>query len=146
MKKIIVLLLVAISLFVFTGASCGKKTSTNTSKSLLTENAATKIAENTCVKGGETLGVGSYNEQTKTWWFDANLNSTKEGCNPACVVDDVTKMAEINWRCTGAEPSDSVVSSEPSDYTKQCDWVDKSDIIITIKFADGVTKDTSYEA
>jgi hypothetical protein len=29
---------------------------------------------------------------------------------------------------------------------KLCDWVDESDVIIKINFADGVVKDTSYEA
>ncbi|MFA6272056.1 MAG: hypothetical protein WC693_03010 [Patescibacteria group bacterium] len=29
---------------------------------------------------------------------------------------------------------------------KLCDWIDESDIIIKINFADGVVKDTSYEA
>lgn len=31
-------------------------------------------------------------------------------------------------------------------YEKLCAWVDKSDIIIELSFADGVVKDTSYEA
>ncbi len=39
------------------------------------------------------------NEITGTWWID--LDMEKEGCNPACVVNVVTKTAEINWRCTG---------------------------------------------
>lgn len=65
------------------------------------EAEAKNIAEKTCVKGGESLGAGTYNENSKTWWFDANLNSVKEGCNPACVVSEETKTAEINWRCTG---------------------------------------------
>jgi len=68
----------------------------------MTETDAKTIAEKTCIKGGEALGEGSYNENSNTWWFDANLNATKEGCNPACVVDAKTKTAEINWRCTGA--------------------------------------------
>lgn len=68
---------------------------------LLSESEARTIAEKTCVKGGEVLGVGIYNENSKTWWYDANLNSVREGCNPACVVDEKTKTAEINWRCTG---------------------------------------------
>ncbi len=67
----------------------------------MTEAQAKVIAENTCIKGGESLAPGYYNEGTKTWWFDANLNSTREGCNPACVVSEDTKTAEINWRCTG---------------------------------------------
>lgn len=67
----------------------------------LTEAEAKTIAEKTCIKGGESLANGYYNENSKTWWFDANLNSVHEGCNPACVVSEETKTAEINWRCTG---------------------------------------------
>ncbi len=69
--------------------------------SLLSEVEARVIAEKSCIKGGEVLASGIYNENSKTWWYDANLNATKEGCNPACVVDEKTKTAEINWRCTG---------------------------------------------
>ena len=47
------------------------------------------------------LGSGTFNGNSKTWWFEANLNASKYGCNPACVVSEVTKTAEINWRCTG---------------------------------------------
>jgi hypothetical protein len=68
---------------------------------VLTEAQARTIAEASCVKGGEALSDGSYNFNSKTWWFDANLNSVREGCNPACVVSEETKTAEINWRCTG---------------------------------------------
>lgn len=39
------------------------------------------------------------NEGTGTWWI--NLDITKEGCAPACVIHTDTKQAEINWRCTG---------------------------------------------
>jgi len=67
----------------------------------LSEAEARAIAERTCIKGGESLAPGYRNDYTKTWWFDANLNSTREGCNPACVVSDETRQAEINWRCTG---------------------------------------------
>jgi hypothetical protein len=42
------------------------------------------------------------NEITGTWWI--NLDIEKEGCNPACVINVETKMAEINWRCTGLLP------------------------------------------
>ncbi|MBU4217051.1 hypothetical protein L6270_04450 [Candidatus Parcubacteria bacterium] len=62
---------------------------------------ARAIAEQTCIKAGETLAPGYYNENSKTWWFDATLNNPKEGCHPACVVSEETKIAEINWRCTG---------------------------------------------
>lgn len=40
-----------------------------------------------------------YNENTRTWWIDLDLE--KEGCNPACVVREDAETAEINWRCTG---------------------------------------------
>lgn len=70
-------------------------------QAILTEASARVIAEKTCIKGGGSLGSGYYNEGTKTWWFDANLNSTRPGCNPACVVNEIDKTAEINWRCTG---------------------------------------------
>jgi hypothetical protein len=70
-------------------------------KSALNEKQARDIAEATCIKGGESLAPGIYNAGTKTWWFDANLNATKDGCNPACVVNEDSKKAEINWRCTG---------------------------------------------
>jgi hypothetical protein len=65
------------------------------------EAAARAIAEKSCIKGGEALGTGSYNENTKTWWFDANLNAVQAGCSPACVVNELTGAAEVNWRCTG---------------------------------------------
>lgn len=68
---------------------------------ILSETEAKLIAEQSCVKGGEVLAAGLYNPNSKTWWFDANLNSVREGCTPACVVSEETKTAEINWRCTG---------------------------------------------
>jgi hypothetical protein len=71
------------------------------SSSSLSESEARAIAEKSCIKGGEALDAGIYNENSKTWWFDANLNATKPGCNPACVVWEETKTAEVNWRCTG---------------------------------------------
>jgi hypothetical protein len=82
------------------GSASGKK-------SALTEAEARVIAEKSCIKGGEALSTGFYNEITKTWWFDANLNATREGCNPACVVSEKTKSAAINWRCTGLKTPDN---------------------------------------
>lgn len=73
----------------------------NNPTTTLSEAEAKTIAQNTCIKGGDSLGEGMHNEGTKTWWFDANLNAAKPGCNPACVVSEETKTAEINWRCTG---------------------------------------------
>ena len=43
------------------------------------------------------------NEITGTWWIDLDIE--KEGCSPACVINVETKMAEINWRCTGLIPN-----------------------------------------
>lgn len=80
----------------------------------MTEFQARQIAEATCIKGGEALGEGYYNDVTKTWWFDANLNATQPGCNPACVVSENTQTAEINWRCTGAITDEDIT---PSDIT-----------------------------
>lgn len=74
----------------------------------MTESQARQIAEKSCIKGGESLSAGMYNEITKTWWFDANLNATKPGCNPACVVIEETKSAELNWRCTGLLPPNEI--------------------------------------
>ena len=42
------------------------------------------------------------NEGTGTYWI--NMNLTKQGCSPACVIDVATSNASINWRCTGALP------------------------------------------
>lgn len=67
----------------------------------LSETQARVIAEQSCLKGGESLAPGYYNDSSETWWFDANLNSARPGCSPACVVSSQTKTAEINWRCTG---------------------------------------------
>jgi hypothetical protein len=69
--------------------------------SILAEEEARTLAEESCIKGGEALGFGIYNENTKTWWYEANLNSVREGCIPACVVEEETKTAGINWRCLG---------------------------------------------
>ena len=84
----------------------GEKTFTELIKtSSLSEAEARVIAEKSCIKGGEALDLGIYNENSKTWWFDANLNASRPGCHPACVVSVETKTAEINWRCTGLKES-----------------------------------------
>jgi hypothetical protein len=63
----------------------------------LTEGEARRSAEDNC---GSLKDSYFYNEETHTWWFD--LQEEKQGCSPACVVDEVHNTAEINWRCTGA--------------------------------------------
>lgn len=55
-----------------------------------------------CAEEGSLKEESFCNQDTGTWWLD--LEVEKEGCNPACVVNVVTKEAEINWRCTGLIP------------------------------------------
>jgi len=42
------------------------------------------------------------NPNTGAWWID--ILTYRKGCDPACVIDIKTKKAEVNWRCTGAQP------------------------------------------
>lgn len=66
----------------------------------LTLEEAREIALNSsCIDEGNLTDNYIYNEVTNTWWFDMDI--VKEGCAPACVVDEETGTAEINWRCTG---------------------------------------------
>jgi len=67
---------------------------------VMSHDDAKRIAERDCINEGESVDDGSYNPNSKTWWFDANLSENKEGCNPACVVSE-DGSTEINWRCTG---------------------------------------------
>jgi len=99
------------AVFVFKNAPAPPETAP-VAQSLMSESEARVIAEQICIKGGETLAPGYYNENSKTWWYDANLNATKPGCNPACVVSEETKTAEINWRCTGLVPGSSSAGSQ----------------------------------
>jgi len=72
--------------------------------SLITKKEAIEIAKNSdCINEGTLKSNVFYNSNTKTWWIDMNPNdeTKKEICNPACVVSEETKTAEINWRCTG---------------------------------------------
>lgn len=73
-----------------------------------TEAKARAIAENNCISQGETLEAGYYNPNSRTWWFNAHLSETPEGCNPACVVSEDGTF-EINWRCTGLIPEDDLL-------------------------------------
>jgi len=109
-KKSIIIALVVVAVFLAaywrlakapTPESNMSSQSDQISETGLTEIEAKVIAEKSCIKGGESLASGYYNANSKTWWFDANLNSTQKGCSPACVVSEATKTAEINWRCTG---------------------------------------------
>ncbi|MDD3711132.1 MAG: hypothetical protein PHP37_00805, partial [Patescibacteria group bacterium] len=104
MKKIITIFFSLLLIAILSGCSFSKPKNSNVQPEIsspLTESEARVIAESVCIKEGESLGSGYYNENSKTWWFDAVLNSSPAGCNPACVVFTETEMAEINWRCTG---------------------------------------------
>lgn len=70
-------------------------------KSSMTEAEARAMAEQTCIKGGESLTPGTYNAKSKNWSFQANLNTVKQDCSPACVLSEETKQAELKWNCTG---------------------------------------------
>jgi len=78
-----------------------------TSESKMAESEALEIAKanNSCTSAGTVSDKGSYNENSETWWVDISQTS-KPLCSPACVVNAETKEVEINWRCTGAIPSE----------------------------------------
>ncbi|MDO8554492.1 MAG: hypothetical protein Q7S22_06805 [Candidatus Micrarchaeota archaeon] len=66
----------------------------------LTMDEAKLIAQaSLCTQNATLVDNGIYNNVTGTWWFDISPKSP--GCNPACVVNEKTKTAEINGRCTG---------------------------------------------
>jgi hypothetical protein len=65
---------------------------------------AVKIAQKSeCTEKGELTADHFYNNNSKTWWINLKMKDEfkKEFCNPACVVSEDSKTAEINWRCTG---------------------------------------------
>ncbi len=66
-----------------------------------------EIAQNSeCSEKGKILEFYTYNDVTGTWWLSLEMKEEfkNELCNPACVVNEETKTAEINWRCTGLLP------------------------------------------
>ncbi len=77
-----------------------KPTIIPTPASKLTQDEARAIAlASDCNKFGNLSTESFYNPHSQTWWFD--LDQKKTGCNPACVVQEVTQQATVNWRCTG---------------------------------------------
>jgi len=68
----------------------------------MSEKIARSIAEiSECVNDGALKENAFYNENSKTWWIDLDIDKT--GCNPACVIHE-DETVEINWRCTGLIP------------------------------------------
>ncbi len=119
MKKILfIIALIAFAVGVYNfAASKTKKMGPSSNK--LSEWEARQIAQNSCIKGGEALGAGIYDVDSKTWWYEANLNATREGCKSGCVVSEDLKTAKIDWKCEVTphvlpEPS-SEVYCKPSD-------------------------------
>ena len=57
---------------------------------------------------GIPVNTATYNDVSKTWWIDLERmpELKNDGCNPACVVRDEDKIAEVSWRCTGLIPDD----------------------------------------
>jgi hypothetical protein len=67
-------------------------------KNILTLADARQVAiESEC--GDRLKDTYVCNEITGTYWIDLDIE--KQGCNPACVIDIITREAVINWRCTG---------------------------------------------
>jgi len=69
------------------------------------------IANNSkeCSMAGILTDDYFYNKDTKTWWIDLERipELEKDGCNPACVVDEKTKTADVYWRCQGVLPPET---------------------------------------
>ena len=66
------------------------------------EEAKAIAATGDCGAVGPQTEQDFFNPNSGTWWI--GLQSSKEGCSPACVVSAATKAADVNWRCTGAVP------------------------------------------
>ena len=93
---------------------------------------AVKIAlESECAEKGVLSENYTYNNISKTWWIDLNMKNEfkKEFCNPACVVSEETKTADINWRCTGAIPPDDHDTSNRCIHSKTGDSMTISEAI-----------------
>ncbi len=67
-------------------------------------NEALEIAKSSCTAEWNLASTYMCNDNSNTWWFDMDIS--KDGCAPACVVDTKTGTAEINWRCTGLATDD----------------------------------------
>ena len=78
------------------GEFCAKQ---ETGEKMSFSEAKTIAAGSKCVNDGSLEEKHWCNEVTGTWWIDLDID--KKGCNPACVINVVTKEAEINWMCTG---------------------------------------------
>ena len=69
----------------------------------MTEDAAREVAVKECVKDGESVGEGEYDEDSRRWQFDIELKEKRKGCEPVCLVSEKNKDAKINWNCEEAK-------------------------------------------
>jgi serpin B len=81
----------------------------------LTEKEAIEIARNSVCASKQFVLTENviYNPNSRTWWIDLIPNDPKPTCpNPACVVSEESKTAEVNWRCMGLiEPKNDEIKS-----------------------------------
>lgn len=82
----------------------------NTADSMTIEEARVIAQNSECIANGTLKDTYFYNNNSKTWWIDLNIE--KQGCAPACVVMEESRTAEINWRCTGAIPPEYTCPTE----------------------------------
>lgn len=109
-KTRIVLIIIGILLFA-AGIVAAFLYQQGNEESILSQGEALTIAQKSsdCSMAGVLTDEINYNAVTKTWWIDLERmpELEKDGCNPACVVSEETKTAEVNWRCTGlVEPEE----------------------------------------
>lgn len=88
----------------------------------ITEEEAVAIAQNSsCIEEGGLSDKIMYNEFTRTWWIDMDIE--KPGCAPACVVSEDSLTAEINWRCTGLLSEIKKYLDLSCQSSEDCDWI-----------------------
>ena len=106
MKKEILILIFVIGIVIISGCTSDNNLEDDTEQGFDLEEAR-EIAQNSdCIDEGSLSGEYFYNDYTRTWWFDLDIEMA--GCSPACVVSEETKTAEINYRCTGVLPENTV--------------------------------------
>jgi len=112
MKKGFTFLFLALFLISMTGFILADNSGLGTN-SENDEERAFAMALEECSSAGEVSAGGSYNENSKTWWFDLEPFENKHGCAVACVVKLETEEAEVYWMCTGL-----IIPDEVKDYWK----------------------------
>lgn len=105
-KAIIVIIIIIVGGLGYWAVSILNSTPKEETEELtLSQEEALAIAQQSsdCSMTGILTDTINYNAVTKTWWIDLERmpELEKDGCNPACVVNEETKTAEVNWRCTG---------------------------------------------